>query len=43
MRVLLVEDDRSVADGIIDGLTYANIECRRVATGAACLDAMLEY
>lgn len=43
MRVLLVEDDTSVADGIIDGLSYANIESRRVASGAACLAAMHEY
>ncbi|KFF58542.1 transcriptional regulator [Cryobacterium sp. MLB-32] len=43
MRVLLVEDDTSVADGIIDGLTYANIDCRRVATGAAALAAMADY
>jgi len=43
MKVLVVEDDASVADGIIDGLSYANLESRHVASGAACLAAMAEY
>ncbi len=40
MRVLLVEDDASVADGIIDGLQHANFDTLHVATGQAALDAV---
>ncbi|TFD47001.1 response regulator transcription factor [Cryobacterium frigoriphilum] len=40
MRVLLVEDDASVADGIIDGLGSAQFTTSHVTTGAACLAAM---
>lgn len=40
MRVLLVEDDDSVADGIMDGLQNAAFEAHRVATGADALTAI---
>lgn len=40
MRVLVVEDDASVADSIIDVLTNANLEAHHVDSGAACLAAM---
>jgi DNA-binding response OmpR family regulator len=43
MRVLVVEDDASVADGIVDGLTQANLESLRVGTGAAALAALATY
>lgn len=40
MRVLLVEDDRSVAGGVLDGLAAAAIEADHVETGAAALAAL---
>ncbi|TFB67784.1 response regulator transcription factor [Cryobacterium glaciale] len=40
MRVLVIEDDAAVADGLIDGLSYANFESLRVATGTAGLAAV---
>ncbi|MES2171019.1 MAG: response regulator transcription factor [Actinomycetota bacterium] len=40
MRVLLVEDDDSVASGIADGLSDAGIDSSRVATAAAARIAM---
>ena len=40
MRVLVVEDDAAVADGILDGLAHASIDCDHVATGAAALAAV---
>ncbi len=43
MRVLVVEDDDSVADGIVDGLENASFETHRVATGAAALDAAVTW
>lgn len=43
MRVLVVEDDASVADGILDGLAQANLEALHVGTGAAGLDALSSY
>lgn len=43
MRVLVVEDDASVADGIIDGLASARFTTRHVTTGAACLAAMTDF
>jgi DNA-binding response OmpR family regulator len=43
MRVLVVEDDQSVADGILDGLLHANLEATRVATGALALEAMTSF
>lgn len=42
MRVLLVEDDASVAGGVIDGLGAAAITTRHVASGGAALDALAE-
>lgn len=39
MRVLLVEDDRSVAGGVLDGLAAAAIDAQHVETGAAALAA----
>lgn len=40
MRVLLVEDDASVADGVLDGLVSATMEPHHVSTGQAALDAV---
>jgi DNA-binding response OmpR family regulator len=40
MRVLVVEDDLSVAAGIVDGLATASFESMRVETGGAALAAM---
>ncbi|KQX06926.1 MULTISPECIES: response regulator transcription factor [unclassified Leifsonia] len=39
MRILIVEDDPSIADGMIDALGSANYDVEHVSTGAACLDA----
>jgi len=41
--VLVVEDDDSVADGIVDGLENANFEAHRVATGADALIAAASW
>ena len=43
MRVLVIEDDAAVADGLIDGLNYANFETLRVATGGAGLAALATF
>jgi DNA-binding response OmpR family regulator len=43
MRVLVVEDDASVAGGIVDGLAHANFETMLVSTGAGCLDSMSTF
>ena len=43
MRVLVVEDDPSVAAGVIEGLTSANLESRLVGTGGECLAALGDY
>lgn len=43
MRVLVVEDDQSVADGILDGLQHANLESLHVASGQAALAAMASF
>jgi DNA-binding response OmpR family regulator len=43
MRVLVVEDDDSVADGIVDGLKNASFEAHRVATGADALTAVSSW
>ena len=43
MRVLVVEDDDSVADGIVDGLENNSFETHRVATGGAALDAVTSW
>lgn len=40
MRVLVIEDDDAVADGIVDGLSDRAITATRVATGAAGLAAI---
>src|ERR1035437_3960289 len=39
MHVLVVEDDESVASGIIDGLTRAGFDAHHVATGAEAIAA----
>ncbi|GLY03894.1 MULTISPECIES: response regulator transcription factor [Actinoplanes] len=39
MRVLLVEDDESIAEPLADGLSRYGITAHRVATGAAALQA----
>jgi len=41
--VLVVEDDDSVADGIMDGLENASFEAHRVATGTAALEAVATW
>ncbi len=41
--MLVVEDDDSVADGIVDGLENANFEAHRVATGADALEAATSW
>lgn len=43
MRVLLVEDDQSVADGLLDGLSGGAFEAKHVSTGAAALTALAEF
>ena len=43
MRVLVVEDDAAVADGILDGLAQARFDARHVSTGAAGLEALSDY
>lgn len=43
MRVLVVEDDQSVADGLLDGLSGSTFETRHVATGHDALDALSEF
>jgi DNA-binding response OmpR family regulator len=43
MRVLLVEDDASVAAGIIDGLTTSMFDVLHVETGAGALAAMVSF
>lgn len=43
MRILVVEDDPAVADGLIDGLTGANFELLHVDTGAAALAALATF
>lgn len=42
MRVLVIEDDDAVADGIIDGLGDRAISATRVATGAAGIAAVAD-
>ena len=39
MKLLLVEDDRSIADTLVEGLTDAGHTVTHVATGAAALAA----
>ena len=41
--MLVVEDDDSVADGIVDGLENANFEAHRVSTGADALTAAASW
>ncbi|WP_332643573.1 response regulator transcription factor [Aeromicrobium sp.] len=43
MRVLVVEDDASVASGIVDGLTAGRFDTLHVETGAAGLAAVTEF
>jgi DNA-binding response OmpR family regulator len=40
MRVLLVEDDQSVADGLLDGLHGSSFETMHVTTGALAIAAV---
>ena len=39
MKILLVEDDRSIADSLVEGLTAERYTVQHVATGAAALAA----
>lgn len=43
MRVLVIEDDAAVADGVVDGLAYAKFETLHVTTGAAGLAAVTSF
>lgn len=43
MRVLLVEDDQSVADGLLDGLSSSSFDTLHVTTGASALTALSEF
>lgn len=43
MRVLLVEDDQSVADGLLDGLSGSSFETLHVTTGASALDSLTDF
>jgi len=43
VRILIVEDDPSVADGIIDGLESASFQAKHVGTGAEALSAIGEF
>jgi DNA-binding response OmpR family regulator len=43
MRVLVVEDDQSVADGLLDGLSGTNFETLHVVTGQGALDALATF
>lgn len=43
MRILIVEDDPSVADGILDGLNSATFETKHVSTGTEALDAVSAF
>ena len=43
MRVLLVEDDQSVADGLLDGLSSSTFDTLHVTSGAAALTAVSEF
>lgn len=43
MRVLVVEDDASVASGILDGLAHATLEAFHVSSGAAALEAVAVF
>jgi len=37
VNILLVEDDQSIADSVVDGLGFAGIKCSHVGTGKAAL------
>jgi len=37
VNILLVEDDQSIADSVVDGLGFAGIKCSHVSTGKAAL------
>lgn len=43
MKVLLIEDDASVADGIIDGLSAAHFETHHVTTGQAGIESVSTF
>ncbi|BDU10106.1 two-component system, response regulator [Aurantimicrobium sp. INA4] len=43
MRVLVVEDDQSVADGILDGLSGTAFDTRHVTTGEDALKELLSF
>lgn len=43
MRVLLVEDDQSVADGLLDGLSGGAFDTLHVSTGTAALSAVTDF
>jgi DNA-binding response OmpR family regulator len=43
VRILIVEDDPSVADGILDGLSTASFVTKHVSTGAEALVAISDF
>jgi DNA-binding response OmpR family regulator len=43
MRVLVVEDDQSVADGLLDGLSATSFDTLHVTTGAAALESVIDF
>jgi DNA-binding response OmpR family regulator len=43
MRILVVEDDESVASGVMEGLASASLDALLVGTGAECLAAMSSF
>jgi DNA-binding response OmpR family regulator len=43
MRILLVEDDQSVADGLLDGLSGGTFETHHVSTGQDALEELTSF
>jgi DNA-binding response OmpR family regulator len=43
VHLLVVEDDKSIADPMVDGLSRAGFDVSRVATGQAALEAVVTY
>lgn len=43
MRVLVVEDDQSVADGILDGLSGSTFETLHVTSGESAIEALESF
>lgn len=43
MRVLVVEDDQSVADGLLDGLSAGSFDTLHVTSGSAALSSVADF